>query len=172
MCQSPVAHYSSGYEEHITDQSSITALFAALCIHVIEIRTTDGVSKRLAENRAQMCLLGLKEIQNYWSINNLVLDLFFQYLDESTARRLHGGHAEGRRHPTTAPIQDPNIENDQSAADAPHMNPSFQLPSDALDSELYLNFFSTSWEGVDNSSLDFGYLFDSQQPLDSPAAMR
>lgn len=147
-------------------------MFAALCIHVIEIRTTDGVSKRLAENRAQICLLGLKEIQNYWSINNLVLDLFFQYLDESTVRRLHGGHAEGRCHPTTAPIQDPNIENDQSAADAPHMNPSFQLPSDALDSELYLNFFSTSWEGVDNSSLDFGYLFDSQQPLDSPAAMR
>jgi hypothetical protein len=50
--------------------------------------------KKLAEHRAQICLLGLKEIQKYWKINNTVLDLFFRYLDESTVQRLQNGEAE------------------------------------------------------------------------------
>lgn len=35
-----------------------------------------------------MCLLGLKEIQKYWRINNNILDLFLDYLDASIARKL------------------------------------------------------------------------------------
>lgn len=41
-----------------------------------------------------MSLLGLKEIQKYWEVNNLVLELFFQYLDESTAKRLRASELE------------------------------------------------------------------------------
>lgn len=49
------------------------------------------MSQRIAEHRAQLCLLCLKEIQKYWRVNNNVLDLFLQYLDSSIAKRLHGG---------------------------------------------------------------------------------
>lgn len=35
-----------------------------------------------------MCLLGLKELQKSWDVNNWVLQLFFQYLDESIRSRL------------------------------------------------------------------------------------
>jgi hypothetical protein len=48
------------------------------------------MSRRIAEHRAQLCLLCLKEIQKYWRINNTVLDLFLQYLDSSIAKRLRG----------------------------------------------------------------------------------
>ncbi|RGP68538.1 n-terminal binuclear zn cluster-containing dna binding domain-containing [Fusarium sporotrichioides] len=44
---------------------TVTSLFAALCIHTISIKQKEhDVSRRIAENRAQMCLLGLQEIQN------------------------------------------------------------------------------------------------------------
>ncbi|GJN71818.1 cutinase transcription factor 1 alpha [Purpureocillium lilacinum] len=76
----------------------ITSLFAALCIHAISIRRGMGVSRRIAEHRAQMCLLCLKEIQKYWRINNNVLDLFLQYLDRSIADRLHAAQADGAAH--------------------------------------------------------------------------
>lgn len=83
----------------------ITSLFTALCIHAINLKTAaDGVGRRLAEHRAQICLLGLKEVQKFWRINNTVLDLFLQYLDESIARRLRGGRDEhaGANTTTTA----------------------------------------------------------------------
>ncbi|RMZ88445.1 hypothetical protein DV736_g4322, partial [Chaetothyriales sp. CBS 134916] len=72
----------------------ITSLFAALCIHAISIRRATGTSRRIAENRAQMCLLALKEIQKYWRINNNVLELFLHYLDESIAKRLQDFHED------------------------------------------------------------------------------
>lgn len=53
------------------------------------------MGRRLAEHRAQICLLGLKEVQKFWRINNTVLDLFLQYLDESIARRLRGDGGGG-----------------------------------------------------------------------------
>ncbi|RSM15527.1 hypothetical protein CDV31_004963 [Fusarium ambrosium] len=72
----------------------VTSLFAALCIHTISIKREVGVSQRIAENRAQMCLLGLKEIQKYWRINNNILDLFLNYLDVSIARKLRSSGDE------------------------------------------------------------------------------
>ncbi|OAA79141.1 Transcription factor [Akanthomyces lecanii RCEF 1005] len=78
----------------------ITSLFTSLCIHVISIRRDTGVNRRIAENRAQMCLICLKEIQKYWRINNNVLDIFFQYLDASIADRLHAKQLyAGNGHP-------------------------------------------------------------------------
>ncbi|KAH6606148.1 hypothetical protein Trco_005301 [Trichoderma cornu-damae] len=68
----------------------ITSIFSALCIHTITIRRGTGLTRRLAEHRAETCLLCLKEVQKYWRINITVLDLFLQYLDRSIAARLHG----------------------------------------------------------------------------------
>lgn len=68
--------------------NSITSIFAALCIHTADLQRSQGVAKRLAENRARLCLLGLKEIQKYWKINNLVLEMFFKCVDKSVAQRL------------------------------------------------------------------------------------
>ncbi|KAL6870354.1 N-terminal binuclear Zn cluster-containing/DNA binding domain-containing protein [Trichoderma novae-zelandiae] len=68
----------------------ITSIFSALCIHTITIRRGSGLTRRLAEHRAETCLLCLKEVQKYWRININILDFFLQYLDRSIAARLHG----------------------------------------------------------------------------------
>lgn len=47
-----------------------------------------GTARKLAEHRAQLCLLGLKELQKSWDLKNWVLDLFFRSLDDRTARDL------------------------------------------------------------------------------------
>lgn len=51
-----------------------------------------------------MCLIGLKEMQKYWEVNNLVLELFFQYIDESTARTLRPSEEDPG--PNAAPAND------------------------------------------------------------------
>lgn len=63
-------------------------------MHTISLQRSKDTTRRLAENRAQMCLIGLKEMQKYWEVNNLVLELFFQYIDESTARSLRPSETE------------------------------------------------------------------------------
>lgn len=110
-----------------------------------------------------MCLLGLKEVQKYWSINNIVLDLFFQYLDKSTVRRLHGGQTEATRDQTNTDGSTFVETASATTTDANLPATSMQTQPEALESDLYLNFFSTSWEGMDNSTLDFGLLFDPVQ---------
>lgn len=47
-----------------------------------------GTARKLAEHRAKLCLLGLKELQKSWDLENWVLDLFFRSLDDRTARDL------------------------------------------------------------------------------------
>lgn len=69
----------------------ITSFFSALCIHSIAAKGSIGVPRRIAIHRARICLLGLKEVQQYWRINNSVLGLFFQHLDVSVAQWLHDG---------------------------------------------------------------------------------
>ena len=66
----------------------ITNLFNTLCIHVAHLRRSTGINRTLAEHRAKLCLLGLQELQKTWEVTNWVLQLFFQYLDRSTAARL------------------------------------------------------------------------------------
>lgn len=65
----------------------ITTLFTALCIHTIDFRRSIGMHRNLAEGRAKLCLLGLREVQKSWRVNDLILDLFMQQLDEVTASR-------------------------------------------------------------------------------------
>jgi hypothetical protein len=66
----------------------ITNLFNTLCIHVAHLRRSTGVNRALAEHRAKLCLMGLQELQKTWEVTNWVLQLFFRYLDRSTAARL------------------------------------------------------------------------------------
>ena len=66
----------------------ITNLFNTLCIHTVQLRLAEGSTKALAELRAKLCLHGLQELQKTWEVTNWVLQLFFQYLDRTTAARL------------------------------------------------------------------------------------
>ncbi|KAJ5186103.1 hypothetical protein N7491_006026 [Penicillium cf. griseofulvum] len=66
----------------------ITHTFSALCIHTIHFGRTKDTVRNLAEHRAKLCLLGLKELQKSWDLENWVLDLFFRCLDDRTARDL------------------------------------------------------------------------------------
>lgn len=66
----------------------ITHTFSALCIHTIHFGRMAGTARKLAEHRAKLCLLGLKELQKSWDLENWVLDLFFRCLDDHTARNL------------------------------------------------------------------------------------
>jgi hypothetical protein len=68
--------------------SSTTSLFNSLCIHTICLRRSQNATRKLAEYRAQLCLLGLRELQKTWDVTNWVLQLFLQFLDQSTAKRL------------------------------------------------------------------------------------
>lgn len=75
-------------EQTYTYTSRITHTFSALCIHTIQFGRVTGTARKLAEHRAQLCLLGLKELQKSWDLENWVLDLFFRSLDDRTARDL------------------------------------------------------------------------------------
>lgn len=66
----------------------ITNLFNALCIHTTHLRRSQGAVVSIAEHRAKICLLGLEELRKTWEMQNWILQLFFQYLDRSTAARL------------------------------------------------------------------------------------
>ncbi|KAG5961246.1 hypothetical protein E4U57_007798 [Claviceps arundinis] len=138
----------------------ITSLFAALCIHVISIRRGVDVSRRIAEHRAQMSLLCLKEIQKYWRINNNVLDLFLRYLDRSIADRLHAAQEDAAQTTTTA--SKPAIKTDPFVGSSSEgggalvaLSPSSldqqqqqqqQRIQDDLFQDQYLNLVNGHWE--------------------------
>ncbi|KAM6478807.1 N-terminal binuclear Zn cluster-containing/DNA binding domain-containing protein [Trichoderma sp. SZMC 28011] len=88
----------------------ITSIFSALCIHTITIRRGTGLTRRLAEHRAEACLLCLKEVQKYWRININVLDFFLHYLDRSIAARLHGMQSDAVAPPSSSAGQGPPRE--------------------------------------------------------------
>lgn len=116
-------------------------MFAALCIHVISIRRGKGVSRRIAENRAQACLLGIQEIQKYWRINNNVLDVFMRFVDNSIMKQLRGTSEEPAK--TTDITKQPDtIDVDQTNNGSSRMqsqNDVFQDP--------HLFMWNGYWEG-------------------------
>lgn len=67
---------------------TITNLFNTLCIHTVQLRQAEGATKAVAELRAKLCLHGLQELQQTWEVTNWVLQLFFHYLDRTTAASL------------------------------------------------------------------------------------
>ncbi|KAF9880852.1 hypothetical protein CkaCkLH20_01894 [Colletotrichum karsti] len=85
----------------------ITNLFNTLCIHTVSLRASVGTGRAILEHRAKLCLLGLQELQKTWEGRNWVLQLFFQYLDRSTAARLRmqddsNELSDTQRHPAAA----------------------------------------------------------------------
>ena len=66
----------------------ITCFFNSLCIHTISTRRSHGIGQRIAEKRAQICLLGLKELNKTWDMDVWVLELFSQHVDHPTKKRL------------------------------------------------------------------------------------
>lgn len=72
----------------LAKQLRTTSLFNSLCIHTICLRRSKDTVRKLAEYRAQLCLLGLRELQKTWDVTNWVLQLFLQFLDQSTAKKL------------------------------------------------------------------------------------
>lgn len=112
-----------------------------------------GMSQRIAEHRAQLCLLCLKEVQKYWRINNNVLDLFLQYLDSSIATRLHGGtqaDADAAANTKTAAdpggaLMSPATNLDDSAMGPPAGE---KQPMDLFEDQ-YFNLVNGNWEGDD-----------------------
>lgn len=153
---------------------SITSLFAALCIHALSIRRNTGMYQRIAEHRARLCLLCLKEIQKYWRVNNNVLDLFLQYLDSSIAKRLHGPRSETAAAATGAAAAEEGVSGEvktmaasKDVPDAADMSPTAatmheshmsgggdgiagqqQQPADAFEDQ-YMSLINGHWEGDD-----------------------
>ncbi|TIC92751.1 Cutinase transcription factor 1 alpha [Colletotrichum higginsianum] len=88
----------------------ITNLFNTLCIHTVNLRASKGAERAIIEHRAKLCLLGLQELQKTWEVRMWVLQLFFQYLDRSTAARLRMQDDNGLM---------PGTENDNGSCHAP-----------------------------------------------------
>ena len=145
---------------------SITSLFAALCIHAISIRRCVDVTRRIAENRAQMCLLGLQEIQKYWRINNNVLDLFLQYLDVSIAKRLDGAARTVATLQTVANLEPQMMSGEQAKELIPSplehyefSTPEMQVQAKVFEDQ-YFNMLFGPWEG-DDGVADLGLVLQA-----------
>lgn len=120
-----------------------------------------------------MCLLGLKEIQKYWRINNNVLDLFLQYLDESIVKRLHNSGTEVA--PAAAESADltagPSPTFDTSATSPsrsllPGQDPGSHPRVDAMEDQ-YFHLMRTNWEGEDALG-ELGLFLDPQLYANGP----
>lgn len=110
-----------------------------------------------------MCLLGLQEIQNYWSINNNVLDLFLQYVDSSIAQRLQGPS------PTHGVV---NATGNSSLEELGHiervvpfdMSTPFAHAQNMTLEDQYLNILHGSWAGGQEGT-DLGAELQINGPL-------
>jgi hypothetical protein len=111
----------------------------------------------------------LKEVQKYWKVNNLVLDFFFQYLDESTAKILltddteniqRSPHAHTAERPSSLTGGDTSMT--QSVVSSTHQQHIQYPTADPLEDQFW-NFLRTNWEGDDNTDNgDLGFLWDAQ----------
>ncbi|RSL74788.1 hypothetical protein CEP53_000037 [Fusarium sp. AF-6] len=130
----------------------VISLFAALCIHTISIKREVGVPQRIAENRAQMCLLGLKEIQKYWRINNNILDFFLDYLDASIVRKLRSsGNDADLGHVNRCQVVNNNIassrlETHEAENLAQSHMPDFGDQLSTFEQDGYFNLVFGSWD--------------------------
>lgn len=74
----------------LTNINRITCIFSTLCVHVLQMRhSARATARQLAEYRARICLVGLKELRFSWDANNWILQLFYQFLDDETANILN-----------------------------------------------------------------------------------
>lgn len=142
---------------------------------MVDIRQSTGIRKKLAEHRARLCLLGLKEIQRYWKINNNVLDLFFTYMDDAMAQKLidednTGGQSTANSVPRPAQSSMPQSN------PAPQINSHQQMQSGVTDlagtfqADDILNL-PFSWT-MDNLPTDFEFLVNSEAQMTSEVDMQ
>ena len=142
------ARNSSIIEEMLSDGNLrhgqihvITNLFNTLCIHTVQLRRSEGTTRAVAEHRAKLCLLGLQELRKTWEVSNWILQLFFQYLDRSTAARLRmqqeddsGGNANvGTSHESNSNLSQ-SLVNDRTAEIRPlDTTPECNAPPESMD---------------------------------------
>ncbi|KAL4947585.1 fungal-specific transcription factor domain-containing protein [Aspergillus filifer] len=70
----------------------VPAIFAALSIHALVIRSSDLIQKQLAENRARQCILGMSELAKGWPVAGWILRLFINLMKRLTET---GSYAAG-----------------------------------------------------------------------------
>ena len=77
-------------------------MFSTLCVHVLQMRhSVRATARQLAEYRARICLMGLEELRCSWDANNWILQLFYQFLDDETAKILNITGMAATRLPST-----------------------------------------------------------------------
>ncbi|THC90200.1 hypothetical protein EYZ11_010330 [Aspergillus tanneri] len=133
-------------------------------------------TRKLAEHRARLCLLGLQELQKTWDLENWVLDLFFRCLDDSTARTLRltdiinpsaqptqptetqasGGEADSHQIPST-PTAMIDAGHDPMLAPSLHTSP-YTLSGDLV--------APNNWYGLFNFTEDFTDVLGTPQSQD------
>ncbi|KAK1994728.1 hypothetical protein LX36DRAFT_693007 [Colletotrichum falcatum] len=115
----------------------ITNLFNTLCIHTVNLRAFKGAGRSITKHRAKLCLLGLQEPQKTWQVRMWVLQLFFQYLDRSTAAQLRmqddTGVIPGIYNAQEAKLMQPSRE---TAGSVSRSGPLMANESDGLDTLL------------------------------------
>ncbi|TAQ87449.1 hypothetical protein B7494_g4221 [Chlorociboria aeruginascens] len=65
----------------------IPSVFAALIMHLIIMRTSDHMQRKLAENHARLCMLSMSELQKSWPVGGWILRLFESLLKNLPAER-------------------------------------------------------------------------------------
>lgn len=123
------------------------------------------MARRLAQHRAQICLLGLKEVQKFWRINNTVLDLFLQYLDRPIARRLGGDHVDRDSESDAIPV----LAAVSGCSNTPNLPTETNLSPPETNSfeDHYYNILSMNWEG-EKAIDDLGLILDPRFQTHSP----
>ncbi|KAJ9492392.1 hypothetical protein VN97_g842 [Penicillium thymicola] len=136
----------------------ITHTFSALCIQTIHFGRVTGTARKLAEHRAKLCLLGLKELQKSWDLENWVLDLFFRCLDDRTARDLR--LADPAMPSTSQTGDDQNIEEmpPASPASGPSRPGSSNAAEDLLQTSNMMSHHNPGEEAAIN--MDWYELFN------------
>ncbi|KAJ5204614.1 Cutinase transcription factor 1 alpha [Penicillium cinerascens] len=150
----------------------ITNLFNSLCIHTLRLRRLlelpEEPRRAIAEHQARICLLGLRELQKTWGVKNWVLELFFSYLDESTASRLQvndigaGGRSVGTDREPPNTDQQPETGVQQSSNGLAEIGPN-SIGLQPADEDPIPNYpWSWSMEEINNflhTQIESGFAF-------------
>ncbi|KAH6663506.1 fungal-specific transcription factor domain-containing protein [Halenospora varia] len=80
--------YLGAQEDSEQDLGNIALQAACRNTRIIEDVLSQDLVQHSNVHIAQLCLLGLRELQKTWDVTNWVLQLFFQFLDQSTAKKL------------------------------------------------------------------------------------
>lgn len=59
----------------------IVVIFASLTVHVISLRQNEGPRRRVLQHKAQLCLLSLAELRDYWPFVDWMYRVFSILLD-------------------------------------------------------------------------------------------